>query len=497
MKKIVIIGSGLSTFFLIYKLSQLKNSQIIIFDSGGKNEIKNQDLNTENSKIKFQNNSLYFDEKRIEYSEKSGLLSNLNRLRFRIFGGSMNYWGSQSQLFHQSDFDKNHNNFGSWPINYNNLKKYYDEALSIFEFDKKFTDLDTGNKNDYFVKAAWSQNYDPKFIKKKILKILSKSNNLKINFNCTCTDIIFKNSQVSEIEINKNYKVKADYFILSAGAIENTRILLNSESLDKQVDKYTYQNIGRYYMDHPHGYIGRFYPYKKFYLSFFTKTIFKKYFYSYSGLRLNPNLYSKSLGASFMIKKEKKYLPLSVHLRNIFIHIKNFSIFGIISEIYIIILKFFSLKFFSLDCIYRIWAVTEQDPTYESRIILGNRKDKFKNYRIDVVWKLSKKFKKDIIQSYKLLDKYLRKNQFGAIDFYDSINNELCGLHGGAHHFGTTRMSSIKKYSVIDKNCKLNHIENLFISSTSNFPTNGTANSGLTLAAMALRLANHLSKKVS
>ena len=80
------------------------------------------------------------------------------------------------------------------------------------------------------------------------------------------------------------------------------------------------------------------------------------------------------------------------------------------------------------------------------------------------------------------------------IDFKKIGNDRLAGLHSGAHHFGTTRMSSNNKKSFVDKNQKIIGINNCFINSTSVFPTNGTANSGLTLIALAMRLASHLNK---
>ena len=61
-----------------------------------------------------------------------------------------------------------------------------------------------------------------------------------------------------------------------------------------------------------------------------------------------------------------------------------------------------------------------------------------------------------------------------------------------AHHMGTTRMSFSKKNGVVDKNCKLHDIKNLFISGNSVFRTTGAANPGLTNMAISLYLAKHV-----
>jgi len=49
--------------------------------------------------------------------------------------------------------------------------------------------------------------------------------------------------------------------------------------------------------------------------------------------------------------------------------------------------------------------------------------------------------------------------------------------------------------SVVDKNCQVHGINNLFIASCSVFPTSSQANPTLTITAMAIRLADFLKGK--
>ncbi len=50
---------------------------------------------------------------------------------------------------------------------------------------------------------------------------------------------------------------------------------------------------------------------------------------------------------------------------------------------------------------------------------------------------------------------------------------------------------------VIDADCKLHGVENLYLVGGSVFPTCGYANPTFTLVAMALRLADHLKRELS
>ena len=77
------------------------------------------------------------------------------------------------------------------------------------------------------------------------------------------------------------------------------------------------------------------------------------------------------------------------------------------------------------------------------------------------------------------LDEYLR-------DKNDSSKSKFTGAW---HHMGTTRMSSNEKTGVVDANCKVHGVNNLFIAGSSCFATSGYANPTLTLVALSLRLS--------
>ena len=75
----------------------------------------------------------------------------------------------------------------------------------------------------------------------------------------------------------------------------------------------------------------------------------------------------------------------------------------------------------------------------------------------------------------------------------DKINTYLKNnIFGIGHHMGTTRMGFRKEDSVCDLNLKYHGINNLYINSTSVFPTGGIANPTLTLLALTSRLAENL-----
>jgi choline dehydrogenase-like flavoprotein len=60
------------------------------------------------------------------------------------------------------------------------------------------------------------------------------------------------------------------------------------------------------------------------------------------------------------------------------------------------------------------------------------------------------------------------------------------------HYIGTTRMADDPREGVVDRNCAVHGMKNLFVAGSSVFPTGGHTNPTLTIVALALRLAEHL-----
>jgi choline dehydrogenase-like flavoprotein len=63
-----------------------------------------------------------------------------------------------------------------------------------------------------------------------------------------------------------------------------------------------------------------------------------------------------------------------------------------------------------------------------------------------------------------------------------------------AHHMGTTRMSSDPRHGVVDENCRVHGVANLYVGGASVFPTGGGTNPTLTIVLLSLRLGKHLGK---
>ena len=62
---------------------------------------------------------------------------------------------------------------------------------------------------------------------------------------------------------------------------------------------------------------------------------------------------------------------------------------------------------------------------------------------------------------------------------------------------GGTRIGSKSSNSVVDKNLMVHDVDNLFIAGSSVFASAGYTNPTFTIVQLSIRLAEHLSKKLS
>jgi len=173
------------------------------------------------------------DEKSIGFlSRIKSSYSGLQKGRFFGFGGATTKWGGQLFLFGDNDF-LNPSNFLKDIIELN--KKWNNVVFEKFNLrshneDQKLVD-------NLFVKTGIWLSY----FRRNLFRYFSvcKIKRLKIYSNSRVVKFNMSNDQIDSIEaINHEgggTKMKFDYYFLTAGAFESTRILLNSNLISSEV----------------------------------------------------------------------------------------------------------------------------------------------------------------------------------------------------------------------------------------------------------------------
>jgi choline dehydrogenase-like flavoprotein len=144
-----------------------------------------------------------------------------------------------------------------------------------------------------------------------------------------------------------------------------------------------------------------------------------------------------------------------------------------------------------------IMIQAEQAPNPSNRVTLSDERDELGLRRVNVEWRLGELSRRTVEVATRRIAAEFTRIGLGRVQLAAWLTDAddagwRGGLHWGHHQMGTTRMSHDPATGVVDANCRMHHVDNLYVTGASVFPTGGYANPMLSIVALALRLADHL-----
>jgi choline dehydrogenase-like flavoprotein len=137
---------------------------------------------------------------------------------------------------------------------------------------------------------------------------------------------------------------------------------------------------------------------------------------------------------------------------------------------------------------YVVVYFCEQPPDPASRVTLSHDTDRLGMNRLHLHWHIGD----SVLRSLERLQAILRQRIEAAGIGRLEEAHDVPAFTDASHHMGTTRMSAAPGTGVVDTDCRVHGMENLYIAGSSVFPSAGYANPTLTIVALALRLAAHI-----
>ncbi len=136
----------------------------------------------------------------------------------------------------------------------------------------------------------------------------------------------------------------------------------------------------------------------------------------------------------------------------------------------------------------------EPAPNPDSRVTLIPERDEVGMPRAELDWRLSTSDRHAVRRSMEIVAAEIGRAGVGRVRIlFEEEGTEWPGdLAGGFHHMGTTRMSADPTQGVVDGDCRVHGLANLYVAGSSVFPTGGSSNPTMLIVALALRLADHL-----
>jgi choline dehydrogenase-like flavoprotein len=146
---------------------------------------------------------------------------------------------------------------------------------------------------------------------------------------------------------------------------------------------------------------------------------------------------------------------------------------------------------------FAVRSISEQAPDPNSRVILSHERDRLGRNKVRLDWRLNDLDLHTISAAHRIVGQAVAAAGVGHLrTILDEDGRWRNAITGGRHHMGTTRMSDNSSSGVVDANCRVHGLDNLFVAGSSVFPTGGYANPTLTIVALALRLADHVKSRL-
>lgn len=465
------------------------------------------------------------------------------------FGGTTTIWGGRCVPLDPIDFTRRqHIPDSGWPIAYEEVAGYYPKAMRYC--DAGHADFSVagslgaalptidGLESDATMLADRIERYScPTDFGKRYRARLARSSNVTVLLFARCIRLV-RDADKGRIEqlvlvdrAGRRVCVHADTFVLAGGGLEVTRLLLDSDTSGPGLGN-RHDKLGRYYACHAESICARLVPghgklpfafektldgvYARRKLQFsdaaqhrhrLLNSAFRLHFPPYADARHGSAVMSTIyMAKSALLPEHARILhhgvpdtvvsPRRAHLRNIASGLPHVAAFGMR---WLFLRKFARRKLpYTLvpnaDGSYPLEFNCEQTPLPASRVSLLRERDRHGMRRIQVDWRLAREDVEAACRGFIVLRDALRRSSSCRLEFDEAR------LHAalenatplGGHHMGTVRMGASPKDGVVDRNCALFELPNLYIASAAVFPTPGHANPTLTIVALAIRLATHL-----
>lgn len=471
--------------------------------------------------------------------------------RSRQFGGNSSSWGvdlpgGKLGLRHRPldevDFEKRdwipHS---GWPFNRDHLMPYYERAQRTFGMERFAYEACDWEDADHSRLPFGGDRITTRMFQFSLGKLffddyreeVRRSANVTAYLHATVVELETDDTggTVTRVRVacspEHQFWVRARYFVLATGGVEGAQLLLQSNRVNRQGLGNDHDLVGRFFMDHPMVYGGLFIPSSPRIFSqarlYDLRSVNGSYVMGTLGFtdeamrrehltNISASIFPRS--KYYVRSPAKSALAQLLTLRAFKSHValqQTKSMLTGVNELadllygratrrpepqwYNFFLGGWSTEQERRHETYHLFEVvhqTEQLPDPDNRVRLSDDRDRLGRQRVRVESRWRRADIEGIQRAQRVLAEEIARAGLGRFKIFRDGDRPLLGDGGTAHHMGTTRMHADPKQGVVDPACRVHGVANLFVASSSVFPTGGYANPTLTIAALAIRIADRL-----
>ncbi|AYG63609.1 FAD-dependent oxidoreductase [Rhizobium jaguaris] len=448
-------------------------------------------------------------------------------------GGTSERWGGQCVELDDIDFEaRDYVTDSGWPISHDKISPFYQRARALLSSNVASERLEPESETDFPIsRESWTRIRNTARANRAEL---ASSENLFVALDARVKALAFDpvEGRLNSISVacrGGAYKVRADHYVLACGGRGNTRLLLNLQVAFPQLFGGSDGPLGRFYMGHIAGQIAQ--------IEFATKEYAERYLFKRTstgtfvcnrfqpGPKLQralelPNIAfwptnrraafgeaDAALSLLYLWNSRKAVVHKATWseadrsryhnvLRNI---LRNplgttFSALDLLRQKYGAAEPYLVLR--RPDMRYGLRYHGEQIPSSSNRAYLKPEQDADGQFKLEVSFRYLPQDIGGTLQAHLALDRWLKERKIGKLVFDTAPENLEEHIDSqakdGYHQIGLTKMGVDRKHAVVNHNCRVIDIANLYIAGSSVFPTSGQANPTLPAVAFAVRLAEHL-----
>src|SRR5690606_32533356 len=128
------------------------------------------------------------------------------------------------------------------------------------------------------------------------------------------------------------------------------------------------------------------------------------------------------------------------------------------------------LKLAAASTYFQIESVVEPVPDRDSRVTLSSQRDRLGLNEARLDWRIGDLEKRTLVRMLSLIKQEFEAFGVGSVDLQQADEGRLPRILGCDHHMGTTRMDPDPRLGVVDANCKVHGMHNLYVAGSSVFP---------------------------
>lgn len=424
----------------------------------------------------------------------------LDVTRLRQFGGSSNHWGGWCRELDAHDFRPNPANpLSGWPVSRLDLDRYAAEADAILDIPPASTlpDLPMFQDGDRFRRIRFRFS-PPTFFAEKYGPEITASPRILLGLNANLVDLRLDDThgQVTGAVFrgyapgDPGFAIRARHYCLATGGIENPRLLLNFRSQIPEGIGNRFDRVGRYFCEHPHLGLadvllpGEPLPEMEFYAP--TELFLHDAGILNFSLRLEPGPWPPTRPAS-AARVGLTDTPFALRLLE-FMREEARPPRRAVDATHLPLTATAGLR-----------TVQEQALNPDSRVTLADTRDGLGLARARLDWRLTELDLHTMRTIATEFGRHIAQTGRGRVRLRDwltagegAIPDTGADEVAGNHHMCATRMAADPRHGVVDADCRVHGIGNLFIAGSSVFATPGHANPTYTIVQLALRLGDHI-----